>query len=202
VSGAVPAIVPAADAVAGAAPAGAAPVVAPAPSKAASALASFRAKRASVAAPAPGAPAPAADGAPVVAQVAAAPTIPADVADGAKRWAAHVKAEAARITAAAEGLSDEDKALLAGVDDVALKARILDRLKAGAPAVAPATKAAPRPAGGPPAASSVDFAAAIKDPRAMAEAKAKDPKGFADFFSSALKSAGRKSTLDGAPKRT
>jgi hypothetical protein len=130
-----------------------------------------------------------------------APAIPADIADAAKRWASHLKAESARIAAQAESLGEDDRALLDGITDVALRAKVLERLKSSSDPAPAKTRAAPRAAGGPPAASSVDFAAAIRDPRAMAEAKAKDPKGFADFFSSALKSAGRKSTLDGASKR-
>lgn len=176
---------------------------APAPSRAQGALAAFRARRASVAGAAAGAPPPAAEAAPTAspASAPAAPAIPADIADGAKRWAQHMKAESARIAAAAEGLGEDDRALLDGISDVGLRAKVLERLKSS-PSEAPAkTRAAPRAAGGPPSASSVDFAAAIRDPRAMAEAKAKDPKGFADFFSSALKSAGRKSTLDGAKSR-
>lgn len=176
---------------------------APAPSRAQGALAAFRAKRASVAGAPAGAPAAAAEAAPSASPAAAppAPAIPADIADGAKRWAQHMKAEAARIALAAEGLGEDDRALLDGITDVALRAKVLDRLRSSQGEAPAKTRAAPRAAGGPPSASSVDFAAAIRDPRAMAEAKAKDPKGFADFFSSALKSAGRKSTLDGALSR-
>lgn len=214
-SGAVAALDPAVAAVGGApaaAPAGGAsnaatPPAAPAaadpaqPSKAAAALAAFRAKRAAPPAD-PAAPAaPAAAPAPGTPPAAAAPAIPADIADSARRWAEHVKTEAARIATLAEGLSDDDKALLAGITDVGLKARVLDRLKGAAVAEPAKVAAKPRPAGGPPSSSSVDFGAAIKDPRAMAEAKAKDPAAFASFFSSALSRAGRKSTLDGAAKR-
>lgn len=175
---------------------------APAPSRAAGALAAFRSRRASVAgAPAAAAPA-AAETVPAATPAApSAPAIPADIADGAKRWASHLKAESARIAAQAESLGEDDRALLEGITDVALRAKVLERLKSSSDAAPAKTRAAPRAAGGPPSASSVDFASAIKDPRAMAEAKAKDPAGFAAFFSSALKSAGRKSTLDGASKR-
>ena len=211
-SGAVAALDPAVAAVGGApaaAPAGGAsnaatPPAAPAaadpaqPSKAAAALAAFRAKRA---APPADPAAPAAAPAPGTPPAAAAPAVPADVADGARRWAEHVTAEAARIATLAEGLSDDDKALLAGITDVALRAKVLDRLKGATLAEPAKAPAKPRPAGGPPSSSSVDFGAAIKDPRAMAEAKAKDPAAFASFFSSALSRAGRKSTLDGAAKR-
>lgn len=192
---------PAAPVVDGAEPGAAASATpAPATSRAQGALAAFRTRRASVAGAPAGAPAAAAEAAPA-ASLAPAPAIPADIADGAKRWAQHMKAESARISAAAEGLGEDDRALLDGISDVSLRAKVLERLKSS-PSEAPAkTRAAPRAAGGPPSASSVDFAAAIRDPRAMAEAKAKDPKGFADFFSSALKSAGRKSTLDGAKSR-
>jgi hypothetical protein len=112
-----------------------------------------------------------------------------------------LKAESARIAAQAESLGEDDRALLEGITDVALRAKVLERLKSSTSEAPAKARAAPRAAGGPPSASSVDFASAIKDPRAMAEAKAKDPAGFAAFFSSALKSAGRKSTLDGASKR-
>lgn len=173
---------------------------APAASRAQGALAGFRARRASVAGAPAGAPAATAEAAPA-ASPAPAPAIPADIADGAKRWAQHLKAESVRIAAAAEGLGEDDRALLDGISDVGLRAKVLDRLKSSQGEAPAKTRAAPRAAGGPPSASSVDFAAAIRDPRAMAEAKAKDPKGFADFFSSALKSAGRKSTLDGAKSR-
>lgn len=192
---------PAAPVVDGAEPGAAASATpAPAPSRAQGALAAFRARRASVAGAPAGAPAAAAEASPA-ASPAPAPAIPADIADGAKRWAQHMKAEAARISAAAEGLGEDDRALLDGISDVGLRAKVLERLKSSSGEAPAKTRAAPRAAGGPPSASSVDFAAAIRDPRAMAEAKAKDPKGFADFFSSALKSAGRKSTLDGAKSR-
>ena len=176
---------------------------APAPSRAQGALAAFRARRASVAGAPAGAPAAAAEASPAAspAPAPAAPAIPADIADGAKRWAQHLKAESARIALAAEGLGEDDRALLDGITDVALRAKVLDRLRSSQGEAPAKTRAAPRAAGGPPSASSVDFAASIRDPRAMAEAKAKDPAGFAAFFSSALKSAGRKSTLDGAKSR-
>lgn len=175
---------------------------APAPSRAQGALAAFRSRRASVAgAPAAAAPA-AAEAVPAASPAApSAPAIPADIADAAKRWASHLKAESARIAAQAESLGEDDRALLDGITDVALRAKVLERLKSSSDPAPAKTRAAPRAAGGPPSASSVDFASAIKDPRAMAEAKAKDPAGFAAFFSSALKSAGRKSTLDGAKPR-
>jgi pyruvate dehydrogenase E2 component (dihydrolipoamide acetyltransferase) len=185
--------------VAAEAPAPAAPAAAPAPvvSRAKGALAAFRAK----AAQAPAAPAtPAAPGASAAEPASA--VIPPDVADAAKRWKAHAKAESDRIAAAAEGLDEADKALIAGEPDLARKAALLARLSPAADAGPPKAKAAPRAAGAPPAASSIDFAASMKDPRAMAEAKARDPKGFAAFLSSALtRGSGRKSTLDAAPKR-
>lgn len=175
---------------------------APAPSRAQGALAAFRSRRASVAGAPAAAAAAAADAVATTSPAAAsAPAIPADIADGAKRWAAHLKAESARIAAQAESLGEDDRALLDGITDVALRAKVLERLKSSSDAAPAKARAAPRAAGGPPSASSVDFASAIKDPRSMAEAKAKDPAGFAAFFSSALKSAGRKSTLDGASKR-
>lgn len=200
---------PAAAAPAGGASTAATPPAAPAAadpaaqvSKAAAALAAFRAKRAAPPAD-PAAPAaPAAVPAPGTPPAAApAPAIPADIADSARRWAEHVKAEAARIATLAEGLSDEDKALLSGISDVALRAKVLDRLRGATVAEPAKVPAKPRPAGGPPSASAVDFGSTLKDPRAMSEAKAKDPAGFAAFMSSALSRAGRKSTLDGAAKR-
>jgi len=182
--------------VAAEAPAPAAPAAAPAPvvSRAKGALAAFRAKAAQ--APAT----PAAPGASAAEPASA--VIPPDVADAAKRWKAHAKAESDRIAAAAEGLDEADKALIAGEPDLARKAALLARLSPAADAGPPKAKAAPRAAGAPPAASSIDFAASMRDPRAMAEAKARDPKGFAAFLSSALtRGSGRKSTLDAAPKR-
>jgi hypothetical protein len=176
---------------------------APAPSRAAGALAAFRSRRASVAGAPAAAALAAAETIPAATPAApsVAPAIPADIADAAKRWASHLKAESARIAAQAESLGEDDRALLEGITDVGLRAKVLERLRSSSDAAPAKARAAPRAAGGPPSASSVDFASAIKDPRAMAEAKAKDPAGFAAFFSSALKSAGRKSTLDGASKR-
>lgn len=165
---------------------------APAPSRAQAALAAFRAKRAAVPAPAAAAPA-----APVVPGDPAAPAIPAEIADAAKRWNEHLKAETARIAAASEGLSDEDKALIAGVPDVGMKAKILERLKSGAEGTnPPKEKAKPRAAGGPPSASTVDFSAALKDPQAMADAKARDPAGLKAFLSRAMNGSASRSTLD------
>ena len=162
------------------------------PSKAQAALAAFRAKRAAAPAPAsaPAAPVAAVPGEP------AAPAIPAEIADAAKRWNDHLKAETARIAAAAEGLSDEDKALIAGVPDVAMKAKILERLKGAAETTPPKEKAKPRAAGGPPSASTVDFSAALKDPQAMADAKARDPQGLKAFLSRAMNGTASRSTLD------
>lgn len=162
------------------------------PSRAAAALAAFRAKRAAAPAAAPVAPveaAPAGD-------PAAAPAIPAEIADAAKRWSEHIKAETARIATLAEGLSDEDKALIAGVPDVAMKAKILERLKGNAEAAPVKEKAKPRAAGGPPPASTVDFSSALKDPQAMADAKARDPQGLKAFLSRAMNGTASRSTLD------
>jgi hypothetical protein len=170
-------------------PAPAAPAAAPAPvvSKAKGALAAFQAKRS------PKADAPK-DAKPE------APAIPADIQTAAERWRAHEKAESARIKAAAANLDEADQALIDSEPDIARKAALLARLT---PAAAPErTPAKPKPAGGPPPASAVDFGEALKDPKAMADAKARDPEGLAKFISSALRNgAGRKSTLDAAAAR-
>lgn len=136
----------------------------------------------------------------------AEPVIPPDIKSAADRWRAHEKAEKARIAAAAASLSDEDRALVESEPDIARAGVLLARLTA---ASAPQGKqvAPPRPAGGPPPAGDalgVDFAAAVRDPKALAEAKAKDPKGYADFFSSLIRKggSGRRSTLDVATAKS
>jgi hypothetical protein len=109
-----------------------------------------------------------------------------------------VKAEGARIAAAAADLDDDDRALIDGEKDIGRKAALLARFKreaAAAPAKAAKVVAPAKPAGGPPSSSAVDFAAALKDPKAMADAKARDPDGFSKFFSGLLKGNSRKSTL-------
>jgi hypothetical protein len=158
------------------------------PNAARVALEAFRAKRAEKAA----ARTPAArDGEPAVAAV-----VPPELKSAADKWAAYEKAESSRITKAAEGLDDEDKALIAGEPDITRKAALLARLSRAADASpAPKPVAKPKPAGGPPSSSAVDFAAALKDPRAMADAKARDPSGFEKFFSALLTGNARKSTL-------
>jgi hypothetical protein len=130
----------------------------------------------------------------------AAPGAPAEpvVDPDAARWRAHVKAEAARIEGEAADLDDADKALIAGEPDIARKAALLARLKrdvAAASAKAPKVVATPKPAGGPPSSSAIDFAAALKDPKAMADAKQRDPDGFTKFFSGLLKGSSRPSSL-------
>lgn len=154
------------------------------PSRAAAALAAYRAKAVKPAAAAtPDAPRD-------------TPAIPSDVAEAARRWAAHVKSEAARINALAATLSDDDKSILEAVSDLGARARLLERLKASLPSEPVKEKAKPRAAGGPPAASVVDFTSALKDPQAMADAKARDPQGLKAFLSRAMNGTASRSTLD------
>jgi|GEM_PF-3610191 len=127
-----------------------------------------------------------------------------EVFASAKRWASHEASERKRITAASTSLSAEDRAIVEGERDVARASMLLARLSATAPTPTTKSVAPARANGAPPSAGAVDYAATLKDPKAMAEAKAKDPKGFADFFSSLVqRTSGRKSTLDiaRAPKR-
>ncbi len=128
----------------------------------------------------------------------AAPVIPPELQTAADRWKAHEKAETARIAAEAADLDDADKALIDGEPDIARKAALLARFKrdaAAANAKPPKVVATPKPAGGPPSSSAIDFAAALKDPKAMADAKARDPDGFTKFFSGLFNGNSRKSTL-------
>jgi hypothetical protein len=108
-----------------------------------------------------------------------------------------VKAEGARIAAAAADLDDDDRALIDGEKDIGRKAALLARFKreAAAPAKAAKVVAPAKPAGGPPSSSAVDFAAALKDPKAMADAKARDPNGLTKFISGLLTGSPRKSSL-------
>jgi hypothetical protein len=107
-----------------------------------------------------------------------------------------VKGEAARINALAATLSDDDKSILEAVSDLGARARLLERLKASLPSEPVKEKAKPRAAGGPPAASVVDFTSALKDPQAMADAKARDPQGLKAFLSRAMNGTASRSTLD------
>ena len=163
-----------------------APVVAAAapvkPSAAAAVLESIRAKRAEkTAAKAPGQP-------------AVAP-IPVELQAAANRWKAHESSERSRIKTAAADLDDDDRKLVESEPDIGRQAALLARFKRTAEAPAVKAVAKPKPAGGPPSASSIDFAAAIKDPTALADAKARDPAGFTKFFSDLLKGSSRKSSL-------
>lgn len=140
------------------------------------------------------------------AKAAAANVDPAIFA-AAQRWQAHEKAESKRISAAAAGLDESDRALIDGEKDLGRKAMLLDRLQKAAGAPAPAAPAAPKavakpgPTGAPPSVTSVDFAEAIKTPEGLAAAKASDPEGFARKFSAMLRGTVRKSTLDVAAGR-
>ena len=176
-----------------AAPAAAEPVAAPPPatpkpSRASEALKAIEAARAEAKAKREAAAKPAAPGAP------AEPAVDPD----ALAWRAHVKAESARIAAEAEGLDPEDKALIDGEKDITRKAALLARFKreaAAAPVKAAKVVAPAKPAGGPPSSSAIDFASALKDPKAMADAKERDPAGFGKFLSGLLTGSPRKSTL-------
>jgi hypothetical protein len=120
----------------------------------------------------------------------------------AKRWQSHEASERKRISAASAGLSADDRAIVDGEKDITRAAMLLARLTSTAPA--PKAVAPARATGAPPSAGGVDYASTLKDPKAMAEAKAKDPKGFAEYFTSLVRgTSGRKSTLDiaRAPKR-
>jgi hypothetical protein len=123
--------------------------------------------------------------------------------DAANRWRAYEAEQAARVAKEAEALSPEDRALVDGEKDVARKAALVARLKVAAAAGSPAPKtvAKPLPIGAPAGVTSTDYAESMRDPKAMAEAKARDPEGFAKFFSSLLGGGGRKSTLDVAFSR-
>ena len=123
--------------------------------------------------------------------------------DAANRWRAYEAEQAARVAKEAEALSPEDRALVDGEKDVARKAALVARLKVAAAAGSPAPKtvAKPLPIGAPAGVTSTDYAEAMRDPKAMAEAKARDPEGFGKFFSSLLGGGGRKSTLDVAFSR-
>jgi hypothetical protein len=128
----------------------------------------------------------------------AAPVIPPELQTAADRWKAHEKAETARIAAEAADLDDADKALIDGEPDIARKAALLARFKRDAAASAarpPKVVATPKPAGGPPSSSAIDFAAALTDPKAMADAKARDPNGLTKFISGLLTGSPRKSSL-------
>lgn len=179
-----------------AAPAAAEPVAAPPPatpkpSRASEALKAIEAARAEAKAKREAAqkPAPA---------PGAAPAVDPELQSAAEKWRAYEKTESARIAAEAEGLDPEDKALIDGEKDITRKAALLARFKreASAAPAKPAKPVAPaKPAGGPPSSSAIDFAAAIKDPKAMADAKARDPVGFGKFISGLLTGSPRKSTL-------
>ncbi len=128
----------------------------------------------------------------------AAPVIPPELQTAADRWKAHEKAETARIAAEAADLDDADKALIDGEPDIARKAALLARFKreaAPANAKPPKVVAPAKPAGGPPSSSAIDFAASLKDPKAMADAKARDPAAFEKFFSGLFKGSSRPSSL-------
>jgi hypothetical protein len=116
----------------------------------------------------------------------AAPAIPPELQTAADRWKAHEKAETARIAAEAADLDDADKALIDGEPDIARKAALLARFKrdaAAANAKPPKVVATPKPAGGPPSSSSVDFESAwASGPAAWDAAKARDPDGAAKWL--------------------
>lgn len=180
-----------------AAPAAADPVAAPPPatpkpSRASEALKAIEAARAEAKAKREAAAKP-------PAAPGAAPAVDPETQSAAEKWRAYEKAESARIATEAEGLDPEDKALIDGEKDITRKAALLARFKREASAAAPAKPqkvvAPAKPAGGPPSSSAVDFAESLKDPKAMADAKARDPVGFGKFISGLLTGSPRKSTL-------
>jgi hypothetical protein len=121
--------------------------------------------------------------------------VPADVQSAADRWRAHETSERARVKAAAASLDADDRKLVDGEPDIGRQAALLARFLRQTDAAAAKSTAKPRAPGGPPSSSSVDFAAALKDPSALADAKARDPAGFAKFFSDLLRGSSRKPSI-------
>ena len=119
------------------------------------------------------------------------------IVSAAQKWMAYEANEAKRIDAQAASLSEDDRALVASQSSLEAKAKLIARLTS-----TPAKVVGKAPPVSTPAQnSSLDFALALKDSSAMAEAKTKDPQGFAKFFSSLLHGSGRASTLDAAFKK-
>ena len=109
------------------------------------------------------------------------------IAPKAELWERHEQAELKRMDEQAASLPESFKRLFASAQGLDAKRDVLAAFSETQPKqAAQKTVSTPPEMGAPIPVSSIDFAEAIKDPNKLREAKEKDPKGFADWFSKML----------------